>query len=74
MVESDRVEYLPWEKIAARKAELKMGPVKRRWSADASGALRETSVKEHPEANISTHWEISLALRRRSVALDMGAS
>ena len=72
MVETERVEWISWDKVAARKAELKMGPVKRKWSADASGALRETTVREHPEAAVNTHWEINQALRRRSVALDMG--
>ena len=72
MVESERVEYIAWDKVAARKQELKMGPAKRKWSADASGALRETTVRENPEAAVGTHWEINMALRRRSVALDMG--
>ena len=72
MVEDDRVEYLGWDLMATRRAELKVGPLKRKWTADATGTLKETSSREDPRASVSTFWEVSLALRRRSVAFDMG--
>ena len=71
MVEHDTIEYIKWEQVATRKAELRAGPGQRRWTATASGTIKEVIDKDAPAVSVNTHWEISTALRRRSVALEM---
>ena len=69
MLEDCRLEFLPWTLIATRKQELKFGPGRKRWLPDASGRIREVETHEPPEADVNTHFEVNLALQRRSVAV-----
>lgn len=66
MVEDDKIEHVPWGSVATRKAEVKFGPARRRASTDEK-ARKDDLLP----ADASTHYEINLALTRRSVAVDM---
>ena len=71
MLDEERLEYMPWAAVATRKAELNAGPTRKKWFADASGALRAAEHRDEPTADTSTHWEVSLALQRRGLAAEM---
>eukprot|EP00971_Amphidinium_carterae_P352541 6492644-Amphidinium_carterae.2 len=72
MVELNRLRYLPWNECLSREQELLGVKTSREWRADSQGILREVQKSQEQAADVSTDYNIYLALHRRGVALDLG--
>ena len=74
MSDENLLAWLPWECCPTFAQELeakKARQMRKQWMPDATGAIRERTLKIEPEADLSTHYKVSLALTRRGLAAEI---
>ena len=67
----NRVQPIAWEQCTKRESEAVGQTVLRQWKADSSGIVRETETTDSGTADLRSDLLLTLALRRRGVALEM---
>lgn len=70
-VEDNVVEWVPWEEAPKRDQELASAPGKRRWMADATGAVKEKNIRHEVHADVGSALRVSWALQRRGLAAEV---
>ena len=71
MVDENLLGWVPWECCPTFRQELDARPTKKRWLPDSKGVVTERTLKDTPEANMSDHLFIDLALQLRGLAADI---
>ena len=69
-IENNTISWLPWEACPTFDQEREVresAAAKNKWLPDASGVVRERVFRAEPEADLSTHHTINLALTRRGM-------
>ena len=72
MVDENVPAWTPWESCPTWNQEIMAArPAKRTWLPDASGTIRETTLRRAPDAELPDSYRISLALQRRGLAAEI---
>ena len=71
MLDTNVPAWVPWEACPTWEQELSSRPTKEKWLPDSKGAVRATSLRRVPDANLSDNYHVSLALQRRGLAAEI---